>query len=341
MPLQVTIEQAALNALATWLESKLPQGEDDYAVVVSPKWPDDDTGLPARAVTILLAGERRDTYIEPTVHAEERIHAAVSPRVGAPAATDLASAAALLNACKASYEAHRVDEGAHQAADEENAIEAPDADDLESAVALAQGLRTEVNGHRRYLRRGAAVVHEVADEQNVIAAFPATEAGVIAAAESIRRALDRHYAARVYVWRIRACEQPVQLDVWAEYDAHREDVMARLEPALNAAPGEAIGDPTDDTPVDNGVLLPLGDGWPGYVDFDFDRPRRITTPGSQKQGEFRATYMGKAEFWLLVKAQSARMARIAVRQRIDGTTVALSTTSSSASGDPAESFTTT
>lgn len=338
MPLQVTIEQAAANALAAWLESKLPQGEDDFAVTVFPTWPDDDIDLPNRAVSILIAGERRDIYTEPSVYREENIHAGVSPRISTATATNLTTAIALLNACKGSYEAHRVDEDAHQAADESNAIEAPDADDLDSALVLAQELRTEVNGHRGYL-----VAHEAADERNVIAAFAATEAGVIAAAENIRRALNQHYVARVYVWRIRACEQPVQLDVWANYDASRDDIMARLEQALNAATGETTGDAMDDTPADNGVLLPLRaeDGWPGNVDFDFDRPRRTHAPGDQKQGQFRAIYMGKAEFFLLVKAQSPRMARIAARQRIDGATAAVATVASSVSGEPTETITIT
>lgn len=338
MPLQVTIEQAAANALASWLESKLPQGEDDFAVAVNPTWPDDDTDLPDRAVTILLAGERRDVFTEPSVYSQTNIHAGITPRISAATATNLATAIALLNACKDSYEAHRVDEEVHQAADEENAIEAPDADDLDSALALAQELRTEINGHRGYL-----IAHEAADEKNVIAASASTEAGVIAAAEAIRRALNQHYVARAYVWRIRACEQPVQLDVWATYEAHRDDIMARLEPALNASAGETLGDATDDTPTDNGVLLALReeDGWPGYVDFDFDRPRRTHAQGDQKQGQFRAMYLGKAEFFLLVKAQSARMARIAVRQRINGATAAIATSTYSASGEPTETITIT
>ena len=56
----VSVEQAAANALATWLQTGL--GAD---VVVSQRWPEASKSLPGPptykgAVTVLLAGDRQD-----------------------------------------------------------------------------------------------------------------------------------------------------------------------------------------------------------------------------------------------------------------------------------------
>lgn len=54
MPQLVTIQQAACNALATWLTNELAS-ED---VSVEPRWTEPDRQLPAKHVTIITAGPR-------------------------------------------------------------------------------------------------------------------------------------------------------------------------------------------------------------------------------------------------------------------------------------------
>src|SRR5438067_13223579 len=41
----------------------------------------------------------------------------------------------------------------------------------------------------------------------------------------------------IFTWRMRACTQPLQLDIWAHSDVARGDLVARLEPVLNASKG--------------------------------------------------------------------------------------------------------
>jgi hypothetical protein len=57
---KVTVEQAAVNALGSWLRRAL--GPD---VAVSTKWPEPSTKLPPRAVTILRAGPPEDEPLDP------------------------------------------------------------------------------------------------------------------------------------------------------------------------------------------------------------------------------------------------------------------------------------
>jgi hypothetical protein len=56
----VSVEQAAVNALKTYLQSQL-----DSDIKISGTWPNPDKALPAKAVTILKIGPRIDTKIEP------------------------------------------------------------------------------------------------------------------------------------------------------------------------------------------------------------------------------------------------------------------------------------
>lgn len=57
--MRVTIQQAANNALAAWLASKLTTD-----IVVEPRWPTPDKLKTPKMVTLTLAGSRRDTPID-------------------------------------------------------------------------------------------------------------------------------------------------------------------------------------------------------------------------------------------------------------------------------------
>ena len=118
-----------------------------------------------------------------------------------------------------------------------------------------------------------------------------------------------------YLWSIRLAKLPMQLDVWTKSDVARDDLVARLTRALNASEGESLGVRPSD-PARNGVLLRLGDGWDGYSDFLFDGASTNDTPDSVQRCEFRATVRGHSWMNLTLVAESARLARVALIQRL-------------------------
>jgi hypothetical protein len=120
---------------------------------------------------------------------------------------------------------------------------------------------------------------------------------------------------------MRACTQPLQLDVWAHTDTERDDLLARLEPALNASKAKSMPSlalvGTD--PVEQGIALLLSDGWEGFVSYWFDEPQLTDTPDAVQRSEYRATYHGSAAMQLTIDAESPRLARLRLQQRLDGT----------------------
>ena len=125
----------------------------------------------------------------------------------------------------------------------------------------------------------------------------------------------------IYTWRVRACKQPMQLDVWTTSHAARDDLVARLERAVNVSEAESIGVRHAD-PVRSGVLLRLPLGWDGFCDFLFDAASEMDTPDATQRAEYRATARGHAWMDLTVRAESARLARATLRLRLtqDGRT---------------------
>lgn len=92
--------------------------------------------------------------------------------------------------------------------------------------------------------------------------------------------------------------QPVQLDVWAKYDADRDDMIAQLDEVLTGGADKTGAYPagaTDD-PVRDGLLLPMRalDGFGGNVDFWFDEVEIYDSAESAARSEYRATYFGEA-----------------------------------------------
>src|SRR5690348_16961814 len=137
----VTVEQAAQNALRTWVASKLPD------VSVSSRWPDASRPLPEKAVSILRVGNRRDELLDPRIVGTEDIHAALSPRVSPTLAVDLTTTLAALVAAQASYVAHAASTSVHQAADTVNLVTQPVPFDLPSGILAANELRSLVPAH--------------------------------------------------------------------------------------------------------------------------------------------------------------------------------------------------
>lgn len=303
----VSVDQAVMNAVVAWLT---PAFSD---AVVSSRWPDAARSLPPLAITVIPAGDRQDDLLEPTVTDTSIVHTTVTPRITAPTAVDLGTANAVLNACKASYEAHRLDVAAHAAADTIHSLSAvPNATDLASGVALATAFLGVAGVFNLHATNGAA--HTTAELVAGGQAFaqsasqlapPVTVGDLVAAAEAIRTALHKHYSARIYTALLHACTLPLQLDVWATYDAVRDDAMARLDVRLN---GDGLG-VAGGGPV-SGLLLPLGDGISGYVDTWWDGPSRNDTPDAVQSSEFRSTYKGTASFNLTVRLQGSRMTTV-------------------------------
>lgn len=315
----VPVEQAAVKAVARLLATALPD------VVVGEDWPDPSKQLfnaasKHGAVTVLRVGERQDELIDPRVTDEKIIHAGISPRVDLDDATDLPSAEAVLEACVDSYEEHRLSTAAHASADTVDAVTAPPSTDLPSACLLANDLRTQYEAHR------VAAAHTTPDPKSSLAAVPpATDLQtLLALVNAEKQVLAKHYVARVYVWLVAACRQPVQLDVWAAYPVWRDDIQARLEPLLNQDTVSVRPDP-----VRNGLLIALGDGWAGTADFQFSKPTDPRTPEAAQRSEYRLTYRGTAEFNLTIAAQSSRLAVVGLMARLARTLPAPLSTSQS------------
>ncbi len=118
-------------------------------------------------------------------------------------------------------------------------------------------------------------------------------------------------------WGLGYIEQRIQLDVWAQSDVELDDIMARLDIALNAGQRALGGTSTNVEPCAVGLLLALADGWaPGTVDFTFDEPSTDQTADTANQGEWRAMYRGVALARLTQVATSPKLARLNLSQRM-------------------------
>jgi hypothetical protein len=113
----------------------------------------------------------------------------------------------------------------------------------------------------------------------------------------------------MFTWRLRAVRQPLQLDVWARHHAVRDELLAELDVALNTGMSATLG-ATGADPVQNGVVVLLGDGWTGTAYCFFDRAELADSPDAATRHEYRATLRGWAEVDLTITAPSARLAVI-------------------------------
>lgn len=125
---------------------------------------------------------------------------------------------------------------------------------------------------------------------------------------------------QIYTYAVGMVEQPLQLDVWAGFDADRDDIMARLDQALHQGVLVTLGvlpaGAVSADPFRDGVLLPLANGWTGTTDCVFDSMQVFDTPDAAQQNEFRGTGRGYAEMMLTMQATSARLAAIKFKQRL-------------------------
>lgn len=99
-----------------------------------------------------------------------------------------------------------------------------------------------------------------------------------------------------------ACEQPLQLDVWAANQIQRDDILARLDTALNMDtlnPGEVM----------HGLNLKslVPDNWTDtYFDYWFESPEVDDAPFTAVVDEWRARFRGSAWMMLTVSREAAR-----------------------------------
>ncbi len=125
-------------------------------------------------------------------------------------------------------------------------------------------------------------------------------------------------------FQVKACTQPLQLDVWATSDVARDDILAQLDVALNAS--EQPAGVYNPDPAASGCLVSVGDGWEDtFADFDFEGPDIDDSPDSVKRAEFRATIRGECRAMLYVTKQWARQATITFQQKLHETDEAAST----------------
>ncbi len=126
---------------------------------------------------------------------------------------------------------------------------------------------------------------------------------------------------KLYTWRVAACRQPIQLDIWSTYASHRDDLLARLQDSLRKGQGHTLGIPNS-MPVRDGVLLALdpASGFRGFADYTFDGPSKTDTARSPRVREYRASIMGFIDVDLTVKAPSARLARVLLQFALGSTT---------------------
>jgi hypothetical protein len=133
---------------------------------------------------------------------------------------------------------------------------------------------------------------------------------------------------KLYTWRVAACRQPIQLDIWCRYSSHRDDLCARLEDSLRKGERYTLGLPNGNV-IRDGVLLRMDprDGFQGYADFTFEGPKKTDTVNGKLESESRATISGFIDVDLTVKAASPRMARVLLQIALDPTTDADAATS--------------
>lgn len=115
---------------------------------------------------------------------------------------------------------------------------------------------------------------------------------------------------RLYRWRVKACTQGIQLDVWATNRLDRQAIRAALDVALHAGVTETLG-LAGRMPVRDGVLLALDPetGHQGFAEFTFDAPEDLDGEALRLR-EYRATYPGETQAILEVVAETPRLAQI-------------------------------
>lgn len=112
-----------------------------------------------------------------------------------------------------------------------------------------------------------------------------------------------------------ACEQLLQLDVWAANQIQRDDILARLDAALNMDtlnPGEVMHGL-------NLASLPADNWTDTYFDYWFESPEQDDAPFTAIVDEWRARLRGHAWMMLTVNRETARQSVINFKLQVQET----------------------
>lgn len=123
-----------------------------------------------------------------------------------------------------------------------------------------------------------------------------------------------------FEWAIAAVTQPIQIDIWAQYDSVRDQLSADLDTILNRGPVYTLGI-VNGSPVRDGVLLELDpdSGHSGKVDFTkLDGPRPIVDAEAVATNQFRALIGAELDVILTLKATSPKLVRVKLKGALDG-----------------------
>lgn len=119
-------------------------------------------------------------------------------------------------------------------------------------------------------------------------------------------------------YRVKACTQPIQLDIWAQTMPEADEIASVLEDSLHRGPKYTLGDPLGEL-VRDGPLLKFADDDPryyGFVDFTFDGPSRDSSLVREREG--RIMMSGSADGILTVDAESPKLALVKLQMALDG-----------------------
>lgn len=122
-------------------------------------------------------------------------------------------------------------------------------------------------------------------------------------------------------WQVAACIQPFQLDVWAQSDPARDDLLANLDELLHKDQA-SLATSFAPTPAGAGNLIAVADGWDAcgtVADFVFEEPDLETTSDTAGRSLYRATFRGNAYFMLAVNSLTARQTIINFQLRLSET----------------------
>lgn len=114
----------------------------------------------------------------------------------------------------------------------------------------------------------------------------------------------------LYTYRVAACEQPIQLDVWSTSEVGRESIEASLDDYLHRGERFTLGIETAQATRD-GLLVALdpADGHTGFADCSFSGPSDADTGEAHSRSEFRSMYRGDISVELCVQARERRHLR--------------------------------
>jgi hypothetical protein len=114
----------------------------------------------------------------------------------------------------------------------------------------------------------------------------------------------------------------MQLDVWATSFAQCDDLLARLDDAMNAGIGATLSGVVNADPFRDGTLVALdpASGFDGFADFVFDGEEDDQTPAQSGRDEWRATLRGECAVNRTITKTLPRLAAMTLRLKTRVTT---------------------